>query len=217
MSPASKALYDFGTFLYTIGDYSAAIVGLEAGLELDPHPDFEYGLGQAYRLLGDCPHAVAHYRAFLATRPPDSEVARTRLNLARCAGLAEPDFTGAPGAQPLPPPPTPAPIDRSSWYTDLPGGVLAGAGLVGIVVGLTYFVKANNNVDLANLADTILDYQQHAEGIHHDRVVGAVALSAGAVLAGLAVIRYVSVARRTPDIGVAITPTGGSVQWTARF
>src|ERR1051326_6795982 len=88
MSGEARAHFDRGRELYDAGSYADAIAELSAGRELDPHPDFLYALAQAYRKLGDCAHAVAHYNAFLATHPPDAEAARVRANIARCPVIA---------------------------------------------------------------------------------------------------------------------------------
>lgn len=222
MSAEARAHFDRGTAYYETGDFAAAITELEAGRQLDPNPDFLYALGQAYRKQGDCTHAVESYLAFLATHPPDAEATRARENIKRCS--PEP---AEPVAAPPPPPivhraePPPVvhrePDERAPFYTDVPGGVLAAGGLLGLGAGVTYFVLGERDARAANSAPTLARLQQLADSSDRDRTIGTVCTIAGGALAVGAVVRYVMVGRRASGVAVVPHASGASVVWSGRF
>lgn len=54
---------------YLLGDYRAAITAYRQAYMLVPNPRVLFNLGQAYRMVGDCPAATRAYRGFLRTEP----------------------------------------------------------------------------------------------------------------------------------------------------
>jgi tetratricopeptide (TPR) repeat protein len=240
MKRAAREHFDRGRTLYQGGDYAEAVGELELGRKLDPHPDFQYALGQAYRKLGDCKRAVEHYVAFLETDPPQSEAALVKKKIARCPTETEPKPAVTPVeaptelTPPAPAPPTalteeprvPIAITRSerpapAWYTDAPGGVLAGAGLGGLAVGVTYLVLADRDIAAANAAKPIARLHELAASGHHERTIGVIGMVAGGALAVAAAVRYYMVARdrRSPkhSMSVAADRTGVFAVWTGQF
>ena len=216
MGADARAHFDRGRALYDAGQYSEAIAELTAGRAIDPNADFEYALGQAYRKLGDCEHAVAHYRAFLASQPPEAEAERVEANLARCPLVA-----------PLPPAPTPTPtptptprVDsppRRGFYRDVVGGTLAAGGLVGIGTGVTLLFLGEHNARASYAAPTLARLQQLSASARRDRTIGAISVVAGGALAAGAVVRYIMAARRDPAVSVTVTHDSIAVVWSGRL
>ena len=134
-----------GEQLFRAKDYAGAIAAFEAGYALDPQSIFLYDKAQAQRLSGDCAGAIATYKAFLATKPPDNEALRARKNIATCeATLPPPAAPTAPPAQPasrapiiepapqpviasrpLPAAPPPTIREERAWWHDRLGMTLA--------------------------------------------------------------------------------------------
>jgi tetratricopeptide (TPR) repeat protein len=233
MKREAREHFDRATTLYESGDFAGAIGELELGRHIEPHPHFQYALGQAYRKLGDCKHAVQYYRAFLATLPSESWAAKVQTNITRCE--AEADATPRPSVTP-PTPPIAAPpaatddppiaIERSerhasAWYKDVPGGVLASAGLGGLAVGVTYLALANRDISAANTAKPISRFHELAAAGQRERTVGTVFTIAGGALAVGATVRYFLVARdrKPPDhvVSIAVDQTGAFAVWTGKF
>ncbi|TMQ02483.1 MAG: tetratricopeptide repeat-containing protein [Deltaproteobacteria bacterium] len=219
MSESARPYFDRGAAAYAAGDYAEAIDVFERGQRLDAHPDFLYALAQAYRKQGDCVRAIALYQAFLATRPPDDEASRARANLERCPlAPAEPNPANPrpvnpppanPPANPRPvnPPPslgsttasssagpnreTPSPAPQvEPWYADVTGGVLAGAGVLGLGVGTTYLILSDKNLARANQGPVLGDAERLTDSASRDRQIGAWCLVGGGALAVGAIARY---------------------------
>jgi tetratricopeptide (TPR) repeat protein len=232
MSAEARVHFDRGRALYDAGSYDEAIVELTAGHDLDPNPDFLYALGQAYRKLGDCAHAVASYRAFLATQPPEGEAAKVRANIARCP-VTPPSVTSAPSPSepvqiPERTPATPSrtdaprsrtdePAHRRPFYTDTTGDLLAAGGLAGLGVGVTYLVLGDRDTRAANAAPTIARLQELSATAGHERTIGVICTIAGGAFTAGAIVRYVMASRRDPGLSIALTPGSVSVVWSGRF
>jgi tetratricopeptide (TPR) repeat protein len=227
INTAARERLEHGTALYASGNYEAAIGEFELGRQIDPNPDFEYALGQAYRKLGDCKHAVQHYMAFLDTLP-ESELAqrKVRTNIAHCPIPDEP-------SPPAPPPPVrtvaaPPPsivithderIARP-WYGDAPNAVIAGAGFGGLAVGVTYLVLADRDIATANAVKPIAQLQQLSATAHRERVIGASFTIGGGVLAATAIARYFILGRDRPAdrvVSMSIDQTGAYAVWMGKF
>jgi hypothetical protein len=208
MSEAARHYFDRGAADYEAGAYAEAIEAFERGQHLDAHPDFLYGLAQAYRKQGDCARAISLYQAFLATRPPDEEADRARANLERCPLVPSP--------APPPPPPVESPRDL-----DLAGAALAGGGLIGVGVGTTYLVLADRNVSRANSATLLAEREKLAATGSRERWIGAVCIAGGGALVVGAAVRYVLRRRAghasNRTISVAPAPAALAVTWGGAF
>jgi tetratricopeptide (TPR) repeat protein len=137
--PDAKLLYDEGMARYAARDYRAAIRAFEAAYAVEPRREFLFADAQATRLAGDCPAALALYQRFLDTHPAAPQVEATRIAVARCEAAAS--ATVAPSAPPVVVAPAPPPPPR--WYADRKGGLLVGAGLVGLGAGAALLSSAH--------------------------------------------------------------------------
>jgi tetratricopeptide (TPR) repeat protein len=211
MVETAKKELDRARALFEVGDYKGAIAALDAGFAIDPHPDFLYAKGQAQRKLGDCPGALASFRAFLASDPPGRAAEAARTNIERCQEAApEPkpavpsrpadgtDVTAAATTDRKPHAPSP-------WYRDGIGGALAGGSAVALGIGITFLVLADRHVDRTLDADGLEDYDSERSLVTRNRTIGAVSLAAAGALAGAAIFRY---ATRPGPREPSVRPTG---------
>jgi hypothetical protein len=242
MKPDAAAHFDRGRDLFMKGDFTQAMLEFERGRDLDPNPDFDYALGQVFVKLGDCKHAMLEYNAFLATHRSSEEVSYARESMALCmktarepaAELELPDPAPVP-ASPAAPAEPPAPaaahpragdveravVNVAPWYADVPGGILAGAGIAGVAAGATYLVLADRDIAAANSATTVAQLQSQAAAGRLDRVLGTVGVVAGSALSIGAVVRYALVAHghRQADriVSIAVDRNAAFAVWSGRF
>jgi len=205
-------LLERGLRSYAVGHYPEAIASFQRGYELQPRPEFLYALAQAQRMSGDCRGAVASYRAFLRTTPPERAAAPARQNLARCeellASAPPPDAVTPEVAPPLPPPPSlPSPFAEKPlpppppppWYRDRAGIALGAVGLAAAGAGAALW--GVGEAGARSLADATQYGQFAAHGSSADaygneRLAGILCVSVGGALAVSAIGRFAVVARR---------------------
>lgn len=68
-APTAEDAFDAGQVAYDAGNFSLAVEHWQESYRLSHEPTLLYNLGQAYRQAGDCVHALASYRQFLADDP----------------------------------------------------------------------------------------------------------------------------------------------------
>ena len=208
MRPEAKVRYDEAMALYAAHQYRAAILAFEAAYALDPRREILFGQAQATRLAGDCAAALPLYERFLATNPPPQQVAATRIAVARCAAAAS-TAQGPPRA-PAPPAVVVAPAaPPPRWYRDRSGGILIGAGLLGVAGGAALIASAHAADDDAraerNRYDAAAALRDKAE---RRWAWGVGALAVGSALIAAGVGRYV---------WLVVRPDGGGVGVGGRF
>ena len=209
VAAAAQTELDRARALFDAGDYTGSIAAIDAGFAIDPHPDFLYARGQAQRKLGDCTGAIASFRAFLASSPPERAAQAARTNIERCeaAAAAEPPAPRPPptggelGVTTTPPPPDPPP-----WYRDRVGGFLAAGSAVALGAGVTFFLIADGHVDSTRDADGLDEYESERSAVTRNRTIGAISLAVGGALAAGAVLRYVT--RPTGRRTATVRPSG---------
>jgi hypothetical protein len=205
MQAEAKAQYDEAMALYAAHDYRAAIAHLQTAYALDPRREILFAEAQATRLAGDCAGALPLYRRFLATSPPPQQVEATRIAVARCEAAAlAPAPPPAVIAAPPPPPPPPR------WYQDRAGGLLAGAGVVGLGIGAALVASAHTADDDARAVTSRYDaYETQRNKAERRWLAGVGALVAGSGLLVAGAGRY---------LWVGLHPRGGAVVGTgSRF
>jgi tetratricopeptide (TPR) repeat protein len=197
-SPADELL-ERGLRSYAVGRYDDAIASFQRGYELAPRADFLYALGQAQRMNGDCRAAVASYRAYLRTSPPERAALPARQNLERCeAELANapPPTPAIIEPQPATPPTaaaTPAPPPRRRARDDRAAALLAGFGGAALVAGgALWGVGEAGARSLANAAtyDQFAAHGHDADAFAAERTAGIVAVAVGGALVTVAVARW---------------------------
>jgi tetratricopeptide (TPR) repeat protein len=200
MSAEARARLQEGIRLFEAGEYAAAIAAFRAGRALDPHPDFLYAEAQAEQRRGNCPGAIAAYRAFLLGDPPAAERDLAGRNIERCEEAlrrvgATPSATMAevPPPSAVPPPAAPTPEPRRPWYRDRVGTSLAALGIVGVAGGVSLLWLGERAAVDANAESTTLgDYQRHRDASGRYRTGGLIVGGAGVVLSALSALWYVA-------------------------
>src|SRR5581483_9031596 len=207
--PAAQVLLDRGLRSYAVGKYAEAIESFRAGYQIDPRPDFLYALAQAERMSGDCRGAVAAYRAFLRTSPPEKAAVSARQNLERCEAplAAEPpsttsgaNTTTTNGANAMTTAAAPAlaprlaDAPRRPWYRDPAGDVLGALGLAAVGTGGALWGVGEAGVQSAN-ASTRYDQFAGGPNAERERTIGIVGVAVGGALLVGALGRWLWVAR----------------------
>jgi tetratricopeptide (TPR) repeat protein len=235
MTAEARALYEEGLGLYAAHDFAAAIRRFEDGYALEARREFLFAEAQAFRLAGDCAHAVPLYQRFLQTAPSSLQIDATRMGLDRCekqetAARAAAALARTRPAPPLlvtpPAPPRPAP-DRPRWWLDPVGLAATAAGVVALGAGAGFIIASNDALDHANSPST----PTHAEYVRlydlaeQRRTVGLVATVGGAVAlaGGLARLAFVRHRTRAAERGAptlltcAPSSTGATLLWQGSY
>jgi tetratricopeptide (TPR) repeat protein len=224
MSPEAKAHYDRGIAHYAAKEFDAASEELAKAYFIDPRREIVFAWAQARRLAGDCASAIPLYRKYLDSNPPESTAEKVRQHLAGCEAIVGPGGEGPdptqpqpvappvveptpdPEPAPLPPAPPPVVVRKRPFYTDVLGGVLVGAGAVGLGVGATFWVMSGKRGDEAASAATYADYERAVHDGEQQRTIGIVGLAAGGALVVGGVLRYAlhgGGTERVPDVAIA--------------
>ncbi len=231
-----------GIEFYAEKQFELAIVEFRAGYAIDPRPDFLFALAQAERLSGDCPTAIIYYRRFLETGPTANQAEAARVNMRRCEralesgpeGVSRRDTEAAldgaeEAAEPAPPavpeiakpPQIERRIDRTSrpWYRDSLGMSLAAGSVVGLGVGVGFWMAKRSAESAASDAPDYEAYESDLDRARQNRTLAIVGLSAGVALAGAATFRYVfrSRERHGTTLIVGATGDGAAALLAGRF
>jgi hypothetical protein len=168
----ARAHFKQGRAYQEAGAYTQAVAEFEAAYALDPLPELLFNIGQALRLAGRKQDALDRFKQYLEVQPNGRGADEARQHVAtltreleaeKPAPAADPvpapaaDPVPAPAADPAPAPaPAPAPLAAPVARDDQPrpGGTLrlvgiitAGAGLVGIGVGVKFGLDASKTDD----------------------------------------------------------------------
>ncbi|HEU5055803.1 MAG TPA: hypothetical protein VFU21_04740 [Kofleriaceae bacterium] len=218
MDPEARAHLERGLRAYAERQWEAAVEELRAGYQIDPHPDFLFPWAQALRRSGDCAGALPLYRRALS----EAAGAEDRADIERLIAGCEEEVERERPPPPEPSPPVEArprpPVEvhaRSAappaWYTDRLGAGLAIGGAVGIATGAGFLFAAGRAEADADSAADLEGFVDASDRADQRRLVGAIALGAGAGLAAAAALRYAWVARRSePRVVVAPLAGGGA-------
>jgi hypothetical protein len=166
-------------------------------------PALLFGQAQALRRAGDCPAAIDVFTAFVATHPPEADVAAASAAIDECreilAVAAEPVREPAPQPAPAPAPP---PAKVRPWYADPAAGVLAGVGLAIAATGAGLFGASYTR--LADRPGSELEYEDRKRDVRAMWGAGIGLLAAGGVLIVAGAIRWGVVARANKRRGAAL-------------
>lgn len=218
------------TIAFEKQNYALAITELRAAYDEVPDPSFLYALGQAYRVSGDCARAKDAFRAFLDTNPSQKHREAALANIERCTPAPPPSTPraakAAPAASPPPPAastavtPEPASTRQKTWYLDVPGGALTGAGVVAAVVGTVLYAGGRSRVSDADAVrddGAFANNRDEADGGLAQQRVGLVVMGAGAALVTAGVLRYVGVAKQTRTGTLQVAPAFGGLVAAGAF
>jgi hypothetical protein len=231
MKPEARAHLERGLAAYGDKDWTTAIREFREGYAIDPRPDFLFAWAQASRLSGDCARAIELYDQFVATGPaPEQRDAATKMS-ERCRESvaaekpAEPPAPAAPAAPAAPTTPPPAAASDAAseraWWKDGWGAGFTAAGLVGLGVGVGFYVAAGSSDDAATHADSYDAFERLKDEAASRRTFAAIGLAAGGALLVTGAVRYVLVhhaARHaSADVAVSFAPGVASIGLRGSF
>jgi tetratricopeptide (TPR) repeat protein len=162
----ATAMYEQGSAHYEAGRFSEAIPLFKDAYELVHDPVYLFNLAQSYRKVLDCVAATEYYERFLEEakdadpkqrervqgwvrelapcvddRKRDAEAARRGQEAAEAAERARQSDVARPA-----PKPAYKTVDHGQWLR-IGGYIAAGAGAVGIVLGVRYSIRGSNIED----------------------------------------------------------------------
>lgn len=203
-------------------DFTTALLELEAAYALDPLPDLLYAIGQVYVQLNRCPEAIEYYEKFLATKPAKQAAADTKQAIQTCQAK-EPPPPPPPDPEPQPPPPPPPVVLSTAkpWYKDPIGDALVIGGVAAGVVGAIMYTGARSDLDKAETAMNIQEYDDLVDGAKSKRMYSVILAGGSVVLIGAGIARFMlrdgGSNQETRNVGVVPAKGGGLVTWTGRF
>lgn len=196
MKPAAQAKFDAGVAQYNAGNYESAITLLEDAYELDPDPGVLFTWAQAERLAGKCSRAMPRYRKFIASKPSNEAIALASNGIQLCEAEAKGIASAPPCtvSKPLP------------WYKDPIGGAVV-VGVVGLGVGIGFFVASSGNRDRADSAQTSAAFNDLLDRATMQRRIGITltAVGVGLIGGGLTYRYLVNRRSRGPVVGATGT------------
>jgi tetratricopeptide (TPR) repeat protein len=172
--------------LYNLGDYDQAVALFRESYELSREPALLFNIAQAYRLKGDCSHALEAYRHFvrLAPKSPTTKNAETHMSHleAQCGQASVAEATPPAARRAALPIATASraarPVSRGVWVSLIVAGAAFGsAGYFGYEAH-----RLGQEASAAGMFDPEADaHGQRAELVEWASLgVGAVAVTAAA-------------------------------------
>ncbi len=196
-APTPEALYAEGQAAYDKADYAAAVAAWQASYKASGANGLLFNLAQAYRLSGDCTHALFTYKRFAANDPTADQRALAddfiRELEPTCGAAIQPTVD--------------RPVAAAGRTMKLAGIAAGGAGVVFLVAGVALGHHAStlgNDVTsaCAVACDWSTEKSKDAAG-HRDEALGWTFGTVGVLaLAGGAALYYFGVR----DSEVSVTP-----------
>ena len=165
-------------------------------------PALLFAKATALRRGGDCRSAIEELERFIATEPPESDVAAAQEVIDVCTEILA-------DGEPEPPPPPilpepyvePEPVDEpvgpapKPWTRDVPGGVLLGSGVVVAIGGAV--VLGIGAARTQDREESEAGFERREQSVRTLSAVGGSMVAAGAALLIGSIVRYAVVARRS--------------------
>jgi tetratricopeptide (TPR) repeat protein len=190
---------------FKVGNFEGALAEFRAAYEIDPRADFLFAMAAIEEQRGGCRAAIELYEEFLATKPPEEDVAAAESSIAVCKEklgireevVEEEEKKIEPEPVPEPEPePEPEPVRRKkAFYTDVLGDVLVGGGAVGLGVGGGFFFAAMSDRAEAEEPGTTARYERLWDRAQERRMIALYATGAGAALVIGGIVRWMTVDR----------------------
>jgi tetratricopeptide (TPR) repeat protein len=237
--PAARAqsaekLYARGQRAFDRGKYDDAIAAWQRSYELSNEPALLFNLGQAHRLAGHCPEALAHYEKFLQLDAASAQRATAEQFVAQLTAQCRPAPPApppvdahadapAPLAPVAPPPGSPA-DERPGRTKQIIGLATAAGGAVLVLTGLYFGSEASSLSDdvtdacqsSCNWADVMEDDAAGRQAERRARVfvgLGLVTAATGGVLYYLGRREADAASPAAATVSIGATDGGAIVVW----
>lgn len=207
LSADARLHFIAGYRAFNAKDYKTASKEIETAYKLDPEVPLLYTWALQEKAAGNCARAVDLFQKYLY-----SDISKPQADAAR---KAIDDCGGVPGVEPKAELKAEPVIDAPGgykWYRDKPADALAAGGVVGLLIGTVYFVKAGRSASAAAGAFYLDDHDRLRSDATHQRNIGIGATVIGGVLAGAGVALWVYHSRNAN-----VTTDGNSVAFAMRF
>lgn len=182
------------------GRHLEAAEVFERQYERTSDPALLFAKATALRRGGDCRSAIEALERFIATEPPEPDVAAAQEVIDVCSEILA---SGEP--EPPPPPIVPAPyvepVDEpigpvpKPWTRDVPGGALLGSGVVVAIGGAV--LLGIGAARRQNREESEAGFERREQSVRTLSAVGGSMVVAGAALLVGSIVRYAVVARRS--------------------
>ncbi len=207
LSADARPHFIAGYRAFNAKNYTTASKEIETAYKLDPEVPLLYIWAGQEKFAGNCKRAVELFQKYLY-----SDISRAQADAAR---KAINDCGGVPAEEPKPelkPEPVVASPATYRWYRDKPADALVAGGVVGLVLGTVYFIKAGSSASAAESAFYLDDHDRLRTDAAHQRNIGIGATVIGGVLAGAGVALWVYHAKHA-----MVTTDGHSVAFAMKF
>lgn len=214
-APKPEELYREGQAAYDKANYRDAIAKWQAAYDLSGASALLFNLAQAYRLIGDCVHALSTYRKYVALDPTSEQRSHAEGFIADL----EPTC-GRPSV--LRVEPVPDRVEARSAHMKLAGLATGGAAVVVLATGLVFGRRAVSlgdevTKDCSTACDWSLEKTKASDG-QRDATVGKVLDVVGAAALAAGIGLYIYGAREGGSL-VRIQPTsaGATMSWSGQW
>jgi tetratricopeptide (TPR) repeat protein len=234
----AKAAFTKGLAAYKKGAFDSASEALAKSFALEADPDTLFAWAQSERQRGKCDKAIELFEKLLAYELPAENKQAIREKVAECKAILgaqkpvpvepppAPPAESAPPEEPAPAVSTPEPApqnetpERRAWWKDPVGGVLIGAGVVGLGVGGYFMLSARGAESDAEAATNYFDFEEHTRRAEAHGRNGVIAALAGGALVGAGIVWYAT--RDSPSsegttVSTWLAPSGGGLVARTRF
>lgn len=215
--PTAEDLYGEGQSAYDRGDYATAIAKWQRSYDMSRASGLLFNLAQAYRLSGDCAHALTTYKHFIAI----DSTSEQRPLADELVGELEPKCG----------PPPPSHVDQAPRRLDpthtghgmkLAGLATSGTGVALVAGGLVLGKHASTLGDEVTSAcavscDWSMQKDKDAAG-HRDTTIARVLDGVGVAAIATGVTLY-ALGVRQADLQLVVQPTpdGAVVTWSGNW
>jgi hypothetical protein len=234
----AKAAFTKGVAAYKKGAFDSASEALARSFALEADPDTLFAWAQSERQRGKCDKAIELFEKLLAYELPAANKQAIREKVAECKAIVgaqkpapvepPPEPTPQPPPEPAPEPPPivsapePAPEaapEGRAWWKDPVGGVLVGAGAVGLGVGGYFMLSARSADRDADAATNYFEFEERTRRAEAHGRNGVIAAVAGGALVGAGIIWYATRGPRPESTTVTtwLAPSGGGLVARTRF
>jgi len=232
----AKAAFTKGLSAYKKGAFDSASEALAKSFALEADPDTLFAWAQSERQRGKCDKAIELFDKLLAFDLPDENKQAIREKVAECKAIVGAQKPVPVEPAPAPPPPqdpesapvmsTPEPVPQRDsseprvWWKDPVGGVLVGAGVVGLGVGGYFMLSARGAESDAAAATNYFDFEEHTRRAESHGRNGVIAALAGGALVGAGIVWYAtrdSSKSEGTTVATWLAPSGGGLVARTRF